>query len=76
LQSAPLDHGIGEVGRADHDARDLGRLRIRDAEDVIESGRDSAGHVFCGRGFDLGNDLIAAHKNGVGVGATDVDTDS
>ncbi len=64
------------MGRADHDPRDVGRPGIRNAQHVVQRGGDTASHVFRGGGLDLGNDLVAAHKNGVGVGATDVDADS
>ena len=72
---APLHHGVGEVGGADHGRLGLARGgRLRDERG--EGARDAGGHVR-GRGrLHRGRDRVVLEEHGVGVGAAHVDADA
>ena len=71
---APLHHGIGEVGRADHGGVGVARGgRLLDERG--EGARDARRHVR-GRGrLHRGRDRVLLEEHGVGVGAAHVDAD-
>ena len=76
FQPLALDDGIREVGRADHDAGDLGRRRSGRLQDVSQRGGDAGGHVGSCRRLDLADDRQPVHEHGIGIGAADVDPDA
>ena len=72
---APLDHGVGEMGGADHDRGDSGRDRgLR--QQFGQGGAHAAQYVGGGGGFDRDQDVGAVNQHGIRVGATDIDADA
>ena len=72
---APLDDGVDEMGRADHDAVDRTARDIRMAGELRECGHDAGGNIRRGRGFDRVYDTSVFEQHGIGVGAADIDAD-
>jgi hypothetical protein len=73
-EGAPLYHRVGEMGGADH-----GRLGLARGGRLLhqrgEGAGDAGGHVRGGGGLHRRRHRVLLQKDGVGVGAADVDAD-
>ncbi len=71
---APLHHGVGEVGGADHR-----RLRLARGGRLLhqrgEGAGDAGGHVRGGGGLHRRRHRVLLQEDRVGVGAADIDAD-
>ena len=74
-EASPLDDGIGEMRRADHDHVDRVRRKPGALQHRVECGDDARHHVLGRRRLDARDDLLAVHHDGIRVRAADVDSD-
>jgi hypothetical protein len=72
---ASLNDGVGEVRGADHDGVDRTGGADR-GQQLTQRRSDATSHVGRCRRLDRVNDGLAVEQDGVGVGATDVDSDA
>ncbi|MCY1239439.1 hypothetical protein D9M72_522330 [compost metagenome] len=67
-----LDHGIGEMRRSDHHDSDLGTIDPGFRNGAFQCLDDTGGHVFRRRSLDPRKDVLSLHDDSVGVGTTDI----
>lgn len=75
-QAAPLEHGVDEMRRADHDAVKRTRRHVGMTAKQLQRRDDAAGHVLGGRRFDRMHDPAVLKQHRIGVGAANVDADA
>jgi hypothetical protein len=75
-QVASLDHGIGKVGRAEHDGVDPIRRNLAFGQQVGQHVGNPAADIFGGGRFGPPGDGAAVHQDGIGVGAANVNADA
>ncbi len=75
-ETAPLDDGIDEMRRADHDRVDRAARDFGMAGEFVERRDDALGHVFRRRRLDRLHDAASLQQHRIGIGAADIDADA
>ena len=73
-QPLPLDHGIGEMRRADRHRFDAARIDVGVGEDLPKDVDDAGAHVRGRRRLAGAEHPLFVHQDGVGISAADVDS--
>ena len=73
---APLHHGVGELGRAEHYRVDAAFDAGLVAENLLQSIENPGADVPARQGFGRGKHRVAFEQHRVGMRPTDIDSDA